>query len=300
MIFAIVLNLFLAGIIIVVGVAKTSANDVEPTQSEITTAENEIHIVTETTEDTPDTNAEEITIVEMTEYEEGISHQEMLTSEQSEEVDSAEIEDAVEDNYERVGDELFYYQALPEDIKIKISGCSYPADETGIQISYDDLAYLHVLHYDFEQQIQEGEIICNRKIAQDLLEIFKELYEQQYEIEKIKLIDEYGADDDLSMENNNTSCFNYRTVAGKTKLSNHAYGLAIDINPRYNPYVALRNGVLVIGPENGADYIDRSLDTPHKIDENDLCYQLFSKHGFTWGGSWINSKDYQHFEKKVE
>ena len=191
----------------------------------------------------------------------------------------------------------FYSIALTEDIKEYITGKSYPDTTEPIEISYDTLAYVHILHYDFEGRVQEGELICNQAIAQDLVDIFHTLYEHQYAIEKVRLIDEYNADDALSMADNKTSCFNYRTVPDKSKLSNHSYGCAIDINPLYNPYVRTRNGVKLISPENGTAYADRNADFPHKIDKEDLCYQLFIEHGFTWGGAWNSSKDYQHFEK---
>lgn len=191
----------------------------------------------------------------------------------------------------------FYYSILTEDIKACITGNSYPDTEEPLQISYEDLSYVHVLHYDFEGQVQEGELICNQAIAQDLVDIFYELYESQYPIEKIRLIDEYNADDEASMADNNTSCFNYRTVSGRTKLSNHSYGLAIDINPLYNPYVRTKDGKELISPDNAVPYADRSADFPHKIDKNDLCYKVFMEYGFTWGGAWNSSKDYQHFEK---
>lgn len=193
--------------------------------------------------------------------------------------------------------EEFYSTILTEGLKEYITGKSYPDTTEPIQISYDVLAYVHILHYDFEGQVQEGELICNQAIAQDLVDIFRTLYEHQYAIEKVRLIDEYDADDELSMADNNTSCFNYRTVPGKTKLSNHSYGYAIDINPLYNPYVRTRNGTELISPDNGAVYADRSADFPHKIDREDLCYKLFIEHGFQWGGAWNSSKDYQHFEK---
>jgi len=127
----------------------------------------------------------------------------------------------------------------------------------------------------------------------------KELYENQYPIEKMVLIDEYEADDEKSMEDNNTSAFNYRSINGSTKLSKHSLGLAIDINPRYNPCVRTIDGELSVEPANGNAYTDRTQEFPYKINENDLCYRLFTEHGFTWGGSWNSLKDYQHFEKDI-
>ena len=220
--------------------------------------------------------------------------------------EDTDVQETEEDSAESTGIETedaesgFYCTALTEDIKARITGSSYPDTQEPLQISYEELSYVHVLHYDFEGQIQEGELICNQAVAQDLVEIFYELYESQYPIEKIRLIDEYSADDEASMADNNTSCFNYRTVPGSTKLSNHSYGFAIDINPLYNPYVRTRDGKELISPDNAVPYADRSADFPHKIDRNDLCYRIFIEHGFTWGGSWNSSKDYQHFEKRVQ
>lgn len=190
----------------------------------------------------------------------------------------------------------FSYEPINDEVKQRIYGLSYKKDCT---VSYEELRYVRVRYIDFDGLPQEGELICNKAIAQDLVEIFYELYQASYPIEKIRLIDEYNADDDLSCLDNNTSCFNYRVVGGSTNLSKHALGLAIDINPFYNPYVTYPNGVERISPPGSEPYADRSLDFPYKIDESDLCYQLFAAHGFTWGGHWKTLKDYQHFQKAL-
>ena len=193
----------------------------------------------------------------------------------------------------------FYYEPLSNELQTYITGNSYPATGS-TEISYDDLCYVHVLHYDFSGEPREGELISNRSIAQDLVEIFYELYVAEYQIEKISLIDTYDGDDTLSMEDNNTSCFNYRTVDGTDKLSKHALGLAIDINPFYNPYIRYtKEGGQIISPIGSEDYADRSQSFPYKIDTDDLCYRLFTQYGFTWGGNWNSSKDYQHFQKSI-
>ena len=191
----------------------------------------------------------------------------------------------------------FYYEPLSNSIKDKITGISYP--ESGCTIAYEDLNYVGLLYIDFNGEEQIGELICNKAIAQDMVEIFYELYQNDYRIERIRLIDEYDGDDTLSMLDNNTSCFNYRVVDGTTNLSKHALGCAIDINPFYNPYVVFNKdgtGETYISPKGSEVYTDRSLDFPYKIDENDLCYKLFTEHGFTWGGNWNSCKDYQHFQ----
>ncbi len=194
----------------------------------------------------------------------------------------------------------FFYEPITDTVKERILGISYPEDDSNLEISLEELSYVGVLYNDFEGNIQNGELICNTYIALDLVEIFEELYRNGYQFEEIALIDKYDGDDTLSMEHNNTSCFNYRIVDGTTHLSKHAYGLAIDINPFYNPYVVFNKdgtGETYISPKGSEAYADRSKNFPYKIDENDLCYKLFIEHGFTWGGNWNSSKDYQHFQK---
>ena len=191
----------------------------------------------------------------------------------------------------------FYYEPLNDNIKEKITGISYP--ENGCTVPYEDLNYVGLLYIDFKGEEQTGELICNKAIAQDMVEIFYELYQNGYQIERIRLVDEYDGDDTLSMMDNNTSCFNYRVVDGTTNLSKHALGCAIDINPFYNPYVVFNkdgSGETYISPKGSEVYADRSQSFPYKIDENDLCYKLFIQHGFTWGGNWNSCKDYQHFQ----
>lgn len=160
-----------------------------------------------------------------------------------------------------------------------------------------DLRYLQILHYNKDGEVLEGEMICHKSIANDLLAIFQELYKAKYPIERMKLVDEYEADDEASMRANNSSAFNFRYISGTKSLSRHSRGMAVDINPLYNPYVRYRGGRTLVEPANAKPYVDRSKDFPYKIVKGDLCYRLFKKYGFTWGGDWKNSKDYQHFEK---
>lgn len=217
-------------------------------------------------------------------------------------IDNSETESADDTTAgaENMNAESFYFTELSDEIKARITGISYPADDKDIAITYDDLRYVKVKYYDFYDEVQDGEIICNKLIAQDIVDIFYELYLNGYQIEKIKLIDEYGGDDTLSMEDNNTSSFNYRVVENTTSLSKHALGLAIDINPFYNPYLVFGgnpDGTDYISPKGSESFVNRGLDFDHKIDKNDLCYKLFKAHGFTWGGDWKSCKDWQHFQK---
>ena len=201
--------------------------------------------------------------------------------------------DILDTTYEN-NKEQFYISEIPDDIFEKMQGKSYKADCT---LPRENLRYIHVLHVGFDNQVHEGELVVNKDIADDVLEIFKELYESGYQIEKVRLVDEYDADDEASMSDNNSSAFNFRFISHTTKISKHGMGMAVDINTLYNPYVKTVDGELSIEPANAADYVDRSKDFSHKIDHDDLCYKLFTEHGFEWGGDWTHSKDYQHFEK---
>lgn len=191
--------------------------------------------------------------------------------------------------------EGFFFETISPEIEQRISGKSYPK---GCTYPLENLRYVKVKYYDFDGRVQSGELIVNTLIAQDIVEIFKELYDAKYPIEKIRLIDEYNASDDASMADNNSSAFNYRCVDGTSTLSNHSYGLAVDINPLYNPYVRTGFGDRDVLPVNGADYADREKDFPHKITKGDVCYNAFVSRGFLWGGEWDNPVDYQHFYKE--
>ncbi len=187
----------------------------------------------------------------------------------------------------------FYISDISDSLFARMQGKSFKSNCT---IPRNDLKYLHLLHKTLEGYTLEGELICNKTIAPALLEIFRELYLASYPIEKIRLIDEYDADDERSMSDNNSSCFNFRFISFTTKVSKHGAGLAVDINPLYNPYIKTVKGKLNIEPANGSPYTDRTKNYPYKIDHSDLAYRLFTSHGFEWGGDWTDCKDYQHFE----
>ncbi len=186
---------------------------------------------------------------------------------------------------------LFVAQPVPETVKTRMQGHSMPPNAT---TNFDELRYLTIFHYDFEGNVKKGELVCNKAIAKDLLLIFRALFSRGYPIYSIRLVDDFNADDESSMRANNTSCFNYRNVAGSKTLSRHALGMAVDINPLENPYV---KGSFV-QPSTATIFVDRNKDFPHKIDETDFCKEVFESFGFQWGGYWRSVKDYQHFEKR--
>ena len=184
----------------------------------------------------------------------------------------------------------------------RIIGKSYQPNDN---IALNDLCYLKMLHYNFDGEIQIGEMIVNQSIKQDCLEIFEELFKAQYQINRMVLIDEYWTGDSketdaVSIKNNNTSCFIYRNMIGSSNVSKHALGLAIDINPYQNPYVPTKGGKPDYSALDENEYYyatNRSEADAHVITYSDLAYKLLKEHGFSWGGNWNSLKDYQHFEK---
>lgn len=189
---------------------------------------------------------------------------------------------------------LFYAAKISDRVKKRILGKSYGEK---CDVPMEELRYIRVLHWGFDAEVHIGELIVNEYIAEDVVEIFRELYWLNYPIERMLLVDEYNAEDNASMAANNSSSFNYRLIDRSQTISKHSYGLAIDINPLYNPYVRTIDGKELVLPENGEEYADRDKDNPYYIKKGDACWEAFDKRGFSWGGSWKSSKDYQHFQK---
>ena len=187
----------------------------------------------------------------------------------------------------------FASMEIPDIIWSRMDGNSVHEE---CPVDRSELRYLTVLYWGTDNEAHRGELVVNYQIADDVTDIFFKLYKASYPIESIKLVDEYGGSDEVSMAKNNTSCFNGRKATGSDSYSMHAYGLAIDLNPLYNPYIGSDGSVL---PVTADAYADRTKNFLLKIDENDYAYKLFTEHGFTWGGSWNTVKDYQHFEKEV-
>ncbi len=186
---------------------------------------------------------------------------------------------------------------VPEDVKSRMMGNSYGAKA---EISFEELRYIKVLYYDFSGKICAGELIVNKAVSADVMEIFKTLYDKKYPIATMVLIDEFKGNDNLSMAANNTSSFCWRDVDGSKVLSMHAFGLAVDLNPVQNPMVTTgANGTQEIKPPEGAAYLDRASQVTGLIVKGDVCYDAFISHGWEWGGEWTTMKDYQHFYKNV-
>ena len=191
-------------------------------------------------------------------------------------------------------DMCFAAEPIPDGVWARMQGKTYKENP---YIGRDDLRHVRALHWDYDNQMHVGEMIVNKQIADRVVSILRQLFDAKYPIQRMLLPDVYDADDETQMRDNNSSSFCYRAIAGSSKLSKHARGLAIDINTLYNPYYKGRDdGTRFIQPATAADYCDRTWDFPYKIDHDDLCFRLFTEAGFEWGGDWTSCKDFQHFE----
>lgn len=169
----------------------------------------------------------------------------------------------------------FEYYPIDKIVESRMMGVSW---KYGSPVDVEDLSYVKVSYWGFDEKPHIGELIVNKMVAKDIIEIFEVLYEARFPIDKIKLIDEYNAEDLKSMADNNTSAFCFREIEGKPgQLSKHSYGAAIDINPIQNPYVYKDK----ISPIEGKEYVDRSKVSKGMIVKGDACYQAFTSRGWT-------------------
>lgn len=160
----------------------------------------------------------------------------------------------------------------------------------------DELMRVELDFWGFDAQTHRGSLVVHRALTEEVIEVFDQLYQLRYPIEKMRTVENYpGADDELSMRDNNTSAFNCRGIPGSGSWSLHAYGRAIDINPKLNPYIP-SNGRYE--PANAGPWIDRTRTEPGMLHDGDAAVQAFTDRGWRWGGHWRSPKDYQHFETR--
>lgn len=162
---------------------------------------------------------------------------------------------------------------------------------TGCPVPLSDLRYLLIDYWGFDRRERRGELVVHADSADGIVTVFEDLFVAKFPIERMVLVDDYDGNDERSMAANNTSAFNCRFVAGTSTWSQHAYGRAVDINPVQNPY--LRGST--VHPPAGAKYLDRSLTEDGVIHPGDAVVSAFTAMGWSWGGDWVGSKDYQHF-----
>jgi hypothetical protein len=162
----------------------------------------------------------------------------------------------------------------------------------GCPVPLSDLRLVTLRHWGFDGRTHIGELVLHADATDAVVQVFGDVYAARFPVERIRLVDEYGADDARSMAANNTSAYNCRTVAGTTTYSQHAYGRALDVNPVQNPYVS-RSGA--VEPPSGAAYRDRADVRPGMVVRGGPVVEAFTGLGWGWGGDFSSSKDYQHF-----
>jgi peptidoglycan L-alanyl-D-glutamate endopeptidase CwlK len=156
----------------------------------------------------------------------------------------------------------------------------------------DSQALIDLEHYNFEGKLCTGYLVAHRDLEAEIRAIFGEIFACRFPIFQMRPISEFDWSDDLSMEQNNCSAFNYRLKVGKSSLSAHATGRAIDINPCQNPY---QRGELILPPKGSYNLL-----APGTILDVSPVVYAFESRGWIWGGRWESLKDFHHFEKDVE
>jgi hypothetical protein len=157
----------------------------------------------------------------------------------------------------------------------------------------DRLELFDVIYISTDGKLHQGQMLTNKSIAQDVREVFEFMLEQGFVIERVIPIVRYNWCDALSMAANNSSSFNYRTIAGTNQLSLHATGVAIDINPFFNP-VRWKTQNRPNEPEGAVHdpTVNGTLYPGHPVVE------AFRRRGFRWGHTFTRFYDDHHFEKR--
>lgn len=193
---------------------------------------------------------------------------------------------------------IFLFLNLSSEFQEQIiidSKMTFEESVAGIELPREilnQLELVNVQYYSFDGKMHQGQVLINKKVKKDVVEIFEVIKEIKFPIAKAIPISRYNWDDERVMLDNNSSAFNYRNIKGTRIKSYHLYGLAIDINPMQNPHI--KRGKVY--PEN-ATYNPETLGT---FTKDNLIVKEFIKRGWSWGGNWKSSKDYQHFEKRLK
>ncbi len=181
------------------------------------------------------------------------------------------------------------YNPIPQYVLNKMLGKSLPN-----MTMAENICLVEITYYNYKFDTEIGCLVVHKELGFEVAEIFEKLYDIKFPINSLLLVDNFGANDTLSMRANNSSAFNYRVIAGTDRLSNHSHGTAIDLNPLVNPHV-IRG---VANPKEGQKYADRTVYDIGSINDNHEIVRIFKSYNWIWGGDW-NNPDYQHFEKKI-
>ncbi|MFB4293586.1 M15 family metallopeptidase [Nonomuraea sp. ATR24] len=165
---------------------------------------------------------------------------------------------------------------------------------SGCPVHYRDLRLITMSYWGFDDKPHTGELVVRKTVTDDVVTVFRKLYDWRWPIRRMELVDVYRGDDYDSIDADNTSAFNCRRATGSGSWSNHAYGEAIDLNPRENPYVTAGGDT---AHPNAEKYTERPMKGKGVINPGDKVVRAFAAVGWEWGGDWSGTKDYQHFSK---
>jgi hypothetical protein len=164
----------------------------------------------------------------------------------------------------------------------------------GCPVSYQDLRLITMSYWGFDDKPHTGELVVRKTVTDDVVTVFRKLYDWRWPIRRMELVDVYKGDDFDSIDADNTSAFNCRPATGSSNWSNHAYGQAIDLNPLENPYVTASGST---AHKNAKKYTERPMKGKGVINPGDKVVKAFAQVGWEWGGYWSGTKDLQHFSK---
>lgn len=181
------------------------------------------------------------------------------------------------------------FHSSVEEVPAEVASRSTWSEECPVTL--EELAYVNVTFRGFDGLPHTGELLVAESVAEDIVSVFRTLYEAAFPIEEMLITSPADLDAEPTGDGNPTTAFVCRPVTGGTGWSEHARGIAIDINPFHNPYI---RGDTVL-PELAGAYTDRDRDLPGMIHEGDAVTEAFDRIGWGWGGRWSSLKDYQHF-----
>ena len=185
---------------------------------------------------------------------------------------------------------------LPEAVQKQLKDGGFW--RAGCPVGLSNLRLLTVSHWDFHGHQQTGQLIVNKTAARGLERVFRQLHKLHFPIRHMRLADAYGPERERPSDGDVSASFACRKAVpspcpgagGPRSWSNHAYGLAIDLNPTENPYVGCGQS----RDPKTKPYRDRSRHRRGMVTRRVI--QAFASIGWGWGGAWSgNTKDYMHF-----
>ena len=180
-------------------------------------------------------------------------------------------------------------QPIPPAMRRQMTGVSW---HRGCPVGLGDLRLITLTYRGFDGRAHTGRLVANRSATGVLVSVLRRLYAAAFPIRRMEPVDRYGGDDFRSIEADNTSAFNCRAATGSSHWSNHAYGLAVDVNPIENPYVSGGGS----SHRASGPFLNRSRHRPGMAYNGGVLVQAFRSAGWGWGGNWSGSvQDYQHF-----